>query len=246
MKYPLIAVLSLTALTGCNEINHTKLGYQLRECVGDTTIRCNDLRIRFLIAETRLQRQSLEDNRDKAIAKIGQTNYERLLALFDQKIDHLKGQRHNIYFRWFQGDSQDYREIDRGYRIDAEIRALGDKIARDIDYAARPAQSATTSFPDEQKTAAQMITAEVTTADQANQSNTHPTITAGTGHIVTALAAMDMGEESVSLSTDQGTIVFHGNSLTIDQVDLLESLHSGDCLNIHTTEPLTENADGFI
>jgi len=236
MKYPFIAILAMATLTGCDDINYAKLGYQVKGCFADTTIRCNDVRIRFAIAETKIHRQSLEDNKDKAIAEIGQTNYERLLALFDQKIKHLQGQRPKFYLRWFQGDKEDYREIDQGWAIDAKIDALGNQIIQGINHTAQPNAPEHNEPPLTKQDATRLITAEVQTPDQI----------AATDYTMTVLAGMEMGEESISLETDQGTMVFHGDSLTIDQVNILQSLHRGDCLSIHTNEPFAENTHGVI
>lgn len=246
MKYSLLMMLPVLTLAGCNEINHTKLGYQVKQCIGDTTITCNDQRIKFAIAQTKLHRQSLLDNKDKALAEIGQTNYERMLALLDQKIAHLKGQRHNIYLRWFQGDAQDYREIDQGLDINADIQALGDKISQGMDAASQTSAHAASN---QQQDVASLMAADVQTADAFNAGNSasqqsQQAITPS--HQVTVLHAMELGEESVSLATDKGKIIFYGEDLTPEHIALLDSLSAGDCLIIHTEQTWFKNEYGLV
>lgn len=54
MKPYHLLILSAVMLTGCNEVNYAKLSYQVKGCFADTTIRCNDIRLKLTIAETRL------------------------------------------------------------------------------------------------------------------------------------------------------------------------------------------------
>lgn len=125
MRYLLPGIIILPLLlAGCTEANYIKLTHEARACVGDNTVRCTDIRIRQTIADAKLKRKKLTDEEEQALANIGKTNYERLLAVFDQKIEHLQDQRPNIFRRWFSSDSEDYDEIDFGWRYDAQIEQL--------------------------------------------------------------------------------------------------------------------------
>lgn len=86
-------------LAGYNEINYAKLGYQVKGCFADTTIRCNDIRLKFAIAEIKLVRQSFINNKQQAMTEIGEANYNHMLALLDQKIKLFEDQRPNLYMR---------------------------------------------------------------------------------------------------------------------------------------------------
>lgn len=122
-------------LAGYNEINYAKLGYQVKGCFADTTIRCNDIRLKFAIAEIKLVRQSFINNKQQAMTEIGEANYNHMLALLDQKIKLFEDQRPNLYMRQFQGDKDDYREIDQGWAINAKIEALGHQVQKDLSHA---------------------------------------------------------------------------------------------------------------
>lgn len=145
MKPYHLLILSAVMLAACNEVNYAKLGYQVKGCFADTTIRCNDIRLKFAIAETKLARQSLIDNKQQAMTEIGEANYNRMLALLDQKIKLFEDQRPNLYMRWFQGDKEDYREIDQGWAINAKIEALGHQIQTNLNH---PDQSPAPAQPD--------------------------------------------------------------------------------------------------
>ena len=140
-------VLSAVMLAGCNEVNYAKLGYQVKGCFADATIKCNDIRLKFAIAETKLARQSLIDNKQQAMTEIGEANYNRMLALLDQKIKLFQDQRPNLYMRWFQGDKEDYREIDQGWAINGKIQALGHQIQTNLNHSDQPP---TSTQPDSQ------------------------------------------------------------------------------------------------
>lgn len=48
------------------------MGYQIKGCFADTTIRFNDIQLKFTIAETRLVRQSLISNKQQAMTEISE------------------------------------------------------------------------------------------------------------------------------------------------------------------------------
>lgn len=149
MRYLLPGLIILPLLlAGCTEANYIKLTHQAKACMGDNTVRCTDIRIRQTIADTKLKRKKLTDEEEQALVNIGKTNYERLLAVFDQKIAHLQDQRPNVLRRWFSGDTEDYDEIDLGWRYDAQMEQLVREIDAALQYPgqSQPAkQSVTTS-----------------------------------------------------------------------------------------------------
>lgn len=122
-KFTYIISLALL-LTGCNEANYAKLSYQAQSCTADNSVSCNDIRVRRAIVATEMGYQQMVDEKDKAVAEIGQTRYNQLLDLIKQKIEHLKKQRPSFYLRWFQGDSRYYKDVDFGDHIDTKIEKL--------------------------------------------------------------------------------------------------------------------------
>jgi hypothetical protein len=214
MKPYHLLILSAVMLSGCNEVNYAKLGYQVKGCFADTTIRCNDIRLKFAIAETKLARQSLMDNKQQAMTEIGEANYNRMLALLDQKIKLFEDQRPNLYMRWFQGDKEDYREIDQGWAINAKIQALGHQIQTTMNHSNQPL---TSTQPDSQHDSnpllAEVIQPETDISD-APQTNTP------------SLPVQNVEENSSDHSSSNNIV----KPRTIDcQITTVDTSHKGKC-----------------
>ncbi len=214
MKPYHLLILAAVMLAGCNEVNYAKLGYQVKGCFADTTIRCNDIRLKFAIAESRLARQSLMDNKQQAMTEIGEANYNRMLALLDQKIKLFEDQRPNLYMRWFQGDKEDYREIDQGWAINAKIQALGHQIQTDLNHSDQhSAPTEAHSQYDSNPLVADVIQPEMDISD-APQTNT-------------PLLPVQNVEENSSDHSSSNNII---KPRTIDcQITTIDTSHKGKC-----------------
>ncbi|HGX3412418.1 MULTISPECIES: hypothetical protein [Acinetobacter calcoaceticus/baumannii complex] len=124
MKKYIFAIPLVLWISGCTEVNYAKLSYQVRECLGDYSVRCTDIRIRQSIASTKLFQKKITDEKQRAVAEIGEAGYQQLLSLVEQKIHYLEEQRPHFFWRWFQGDSTYYRDIDYGDQFDIKIEKL--------------------------------------------------------------------------------------------------------------------------
>ncbi|WP_114200914.1 hypothetical protein, partial [Acinetobacter baumannii] len=124
MKKYIFAIPLVLWISGCTEANYVKLSYQVKECLGDYSVRCTDIRIRQSIASTKLFQKKITDGKQRAVAEIGETGYQQLQSLVEQKIHYLEEQRPHLFWRWFRGDSTYYRDIDYGDRFDIKIEKL--------------------------------------------------------------------------------------------------------------------------
>ncbi len=103
MKKYIFAIPLVLWISGCTEANYVKLSYQVKECLGDYSVRCTDIRIRQSIASTKLFQKKITDGKQRAVAEIGETGYQQLQSLVEQKIHYLEEQRPHLFWRWFRG-----------------------------------------------------------------------------------------------------------------------------------------------
>lgn len=164
---PLISLTIMTALMGCSNIEQAKLDYEYRtECFASYTVHCVDVNLQRMILQNQAQKEALIEHKADAVREAGQANYERLLALLDEKTELLESQRPNVFMRWFRGDHEYPYKVNDGWKIDAKMKALTEPAVADDPTTHSPASS------DEQQAAIDPLEnalhAPVQTADQSN------------------------------------------------------------------------------
>ncbi|MCS4297511.1 MULTISPECIES: lipoprotein [Acinetobacter] len=226
-KFTYIISLALL-LTGCNEANYAKLSYQAQSCTADNSVSCNDIRVRRAIVATEMGYQQMVDEKDKAMAEIGQTSYNQLLDLIKQKIEHLKKQRPSLYLRWFQGDSRYYKDVNFGDQIDAKIEKLIN--------AKNAAPSSSTSAELIQDGEPIHVASEQNQTEQFSEKYQH-------SYTFTVIEPVLARDYDLLLSTKTGVVKFDLQYTSVAQNFILEKLKKGDCVHFSAKEMPVMNAE---
>lgn len=202
-------------LTGCNEANYAKLNYQAQSCTADNSVSCNDIRVRRAIVATEMGYQQMVDEKNKFVSELGQTQYDHLLNLMEQKVEHLKKQRPSLYLRWFQGDSRYYKDVNFGDQIDAEIEKLIN--------AKNAAPSSSTS--------AELIQdgEPIHVASEQNQTD-HFSEKYEYSYTFTVVEPVLAGDYDLLLNTKTGPVKFDLQYTSVAQNFIFEKLKTGDCI----------------
>lgn len=113
----LAALVALLFLSACSD-RITERG-----CFGDATVRCRDFAIRQQAAKVAEGITQLKSRRDDLTSRMGQADYDRLLALANERLEAIEDSRPNWFWRSLASD-RDWEY--RGYVFphEAEFRRL--------------------------------------------------------------------------------------------------------------------------
>jgi hypothetical protein len=128
------AAITLLVLSACGE------GVTERECFGGTTVRCRDFAIQQQAAKVAEGIERLTSRREVVISGMGQANYDRLLALAQERLAAIEDSRPNRFVRWFSGDSEwQYHGYDFSHETEfRRLLAAAESAARSGEGTSKP------------------------------------------------------------------------------------------------------------
>ncbi|ENX51461.1 MULTISPECIES: hypothetical protein [Acinetobacter] len=215
-------------LAGCNEVNYAKLTYQAQSCTADNSVSCNDIRVRRAIVATEMEYQQMIDEKNKFVAELGVTQYNQLLNLMNQKVEHLKKQRPSLYLRWLQGDSRYYKDVDFGDYIDNEIEKI-----INAKVTTPPSSTPINLIQDGEP---------IRVASEQNQTDFFPK---NYKHSYTfkVMEPVLTGDYDLLLNTKSGPVKFDLQYTSVAQNYIFEHLKQGDCIRFEAKDTPVQNAE---